>query len=549
MRGKKFFTPEGRIEFPQASVWERLAVKKDNSYLTRAGPCAPHTGQIYGRDTKNLADGVTRLTKSRLPMLVGAEEHFQNKQHTFVKENVDFINRLRNEYEDYFTEYTNAIEEARLHHADPHAKREPRIQSWNGIMDHGILYNNIWELPGKYAIYKVKIFEVAKPDKTIRCIGDLGCPASLQGFRIAGFLKNAMFGQPIAVNGGTIEFCKEPSSKALEDVFERLINPPGRFAFFYFSDDSCLSVRTKDGKVLRFNVDISSCDASHTSSLFDAYVRIHPKRLRSDAQALVDQCKQPITVVDLYNKKRKVTLKPKSPRLYSGSTITTAINNLACQLIGLSISQMEITCKDDVVKAAANAGYIVTCDDCEDWHQLQFLKHSPVLDKQNQLRALLNLGVLLRMSGTAKGDFIGLKGESMKTRVDRQQKSLLQGAYPRAHTLMIDSLKRNCDGGSEKGTSTQLQERVAKAIETQLAYKLVTSDKDEHFHVDSEEVYKRYGLTDLEILQMDVDFAGCGYGDHYSSSATNKIYLMDYGLQSAYLDGLPVHTPPQHHLT
>jgi hypothetical protein len=482
-------------------------------------------------------------------MLVGAEEHFQNKQHAFIKKNFGFIDRLRNEYEDYFNEFTNAIEEARLHYGDTHVKRLLRIQSWNEIMDNGLLYDDIWNLPGKYALYKVKIFEVAKPDKTIRCIGDLGCPASLQGFRIAGILKQAMFGQPIAINGGTIEFCKEPSAEALVDVFERLINPPGRFVFVYFSDDSCLAVRTKGGKVLRFNVDISSCDASHTSFLFDAYVSIHPKRLRSDARRLVNQCEQPITVVDLYNKKRKVTMKPRGPRLYSGSTITTAINNLACQLIGLSVSQMEINCKEDVIHAAAEAGYIVTCDDCSDWHEIQFLKHSPVYDKNHKIRALLNLGVLLRMSGTAKGDFIGFKGESMESRVNRQQKSLLQGAYPRAHTLLIDSLKRNCEGGQDNGVGSKLQERVQQATDAQLAYKLVSYDSDVEFFVNSDEVYARYGLTDLEILQMDSDFASCGYGDHYSSSATNKIYLKDYGLQSAYLDGLPVHTPPQHHFT
>jgi hypothetical protein len=517
----------------------------DNSYLTRAGPCASHTGEIYSRETSNLSAGVTRLTKSRLPVLVGAELYLQNRQHSFIRDNFSFIDRLRNEYEDYYHDFTTAIEEARLHHADTHDKRMLRIQSWSDALDSGILYSDVWNLPGKYAIYKVKIFEVAKPFKTIRCIGDLGCPASLQGFMLSGKTKNAMFGQPIEINGGLIEYCKEPSPAALKSVFERLISPPGRFAFFYFSDDSCLSVRSKTGKILRFNVDISSCDASHTSSLFDAYVRIHPKRLQKDAQRLVEQCKQPITVRDLYNKRRKVTLRPKDPRLYSGSTITTAINNLACQLIGLAISKTEINCKEDVIKAAASAGYVVTCEDCDEWHQLQFLKHSPVYDTNGEIRALLNLGVLLRMSGTAKGDFPGTRKESMKVKVDRQQRSLLRGAYPRAHFRLIDSLKRNCMG--EESTSTRIQSLVEANTAKKFAYKTVNYDTDDEFTVDSIEVYARYGLTDFQILKMDSDFASCGYGDHYASDATDRIYEMDYGLHAAYLDGPPVLRPPPHH--
>jgi hypothetical protein len=322
-------------------------------------------------------------------------------------------------------------------------------------------------------------------------------------------------------------------------VFERLIDPPGRFTFVYFSDDSCLAIRTQAGKILRFNVDISSCDASHTKALFDAYVRIHPERLQADARKLVRQCEQPITVVDLNNKRRKVCLKPLEPRLYSGSTITTAINNLACQLIGLAISEATINCKEDVVAAAEKAGYIVTCIDCEDWHQLQFLKHSPVYDTTGSLQPLLNIGVLLRLSGTAKGDFVGCKGESMKTRVDRQQSGLLQGAYPRAHFPLINRMKKCCEGGDTKKLSAKTARQLQAAIESRLELKVSFSGDEGHFSVSSEEVYKRYLLTPLEIAQMDYDFALMGYGGHYASSATNKIFLTDYGLNARYLRGLP----------
>jgi hypothetical protein len=443
-------------------------------------------------------------------------------------------------YAGHLNDYTNAILEAEMHHADPHQKRELRIQSWDDVLANNVVHEDVWNLPGTYAIYKMKIFEVAKPGKTARMIGDLGCPASLQGFRLADFMKTAMYLEPLDLMGGTFEFCKEPSPSSLAAVFEKLIDPPGRFFFVYFSDDSCLAVRTKAGKILRFNVDISSCDASHTGQLFEMFVEMHPPRMRRDARKLVEQCMQPITVMDVYNRKRKITFKPKEPRLYSGVTITTVMNNIACQLIGLAIAESEINDKHDVIKAAAKAGYVVTCDDCENWHELQFLKHSPVLDQDGVIRPLLNIGVLLRLSGTSKGEYPGSSEEDMKLRCDRHQSSLLRGAYPKAHTILVDSLKATCAYATQKHKTTEL---ATKAI---LAYKVVDEDSYPEFYVDSDEVYARYKLTELEVAELDTEFGSCGFAEHYASSGTSKILDKDYGLASSYLVGPPDERLPPH---
>jgi hypothetical protein len=430
----------------------------------------------------------------------------------------------------HFEDYEGMINEAEAHHDDTHDKKHLRISSWNDVCATNVLDKIVWNSPHKFAVYKVKIFEIGKPGKTIRMIGDLGCPASLQGFRITNATKTAMFEEPLNIGNGLIEFCKVPKPSSLVSVFEKLINPPGKFYFAYFSDDSCLSYRTKSGEILRFNVDISSCDASHTSSLFDAYVNIHPPQYQVDARKLVRQCEQAVTITNLFNKKEKVTLQPDSARLYSGSTITTSLNNLACQTIALAISQTDITCKQDVVNAARDAGYVVTCDECTNWHHLQFLKHSPVIDTGGDLRALLNLGVLLRLSGSIKGDVPGSRNASMKSRCDRQQASLLQGAYPRASFKLLFRMKRVAGG--------QFDEKNDVLTRKALEYKVVMDDSD-CFMVDDEEVYARYGLTELEILQMNDDFGECGYGQFYASEATNKIYQADYGLSSQYLSVAP----------
>jgi hypothetical protein len=452
------------------------------------------------------------------------------------------------------------IEEAIRHHADPHPKKALRIASMEDVLEHNILFKEVWNLPRKYALYKCKVFEVAKPGKTIRCIGDLGCPASLQGFRVTALTKAAMDAEPIYINGGEIMFCKMPSHQMMTDVFTKLINPPGRFFFVYFSDDSCLSIRLADGSVLRCNLDISSCDASHTSSLFESFIQIHPKRVQKDVKGLVAQCKQSVTVVDpnhiKFRKKRKVTLQPKSPRLYSGSTITTSINNLACILIGHSISSSTITNPRDVMAAALRVGYIVTCEVCSDWHTLQFLKHSPVLDTKGNIQPLLNIGVILRMSGTAKGDFIGSREESIKTRVDRQQRSLLQGAVPNARYTLIDNMKKSCAVGNTINSKlygrehernyTKYDTIVHKKTTDQLSYKVVQEEVEE-FHVSSAEVFCRYSLNDREIAELEDEFGNAGCGDHYASSGIDKIYAMDYQLSTKYLTKPPITIIPTHH--
>jgi hypothetical protein len=373
----------------------------------------------------------------------------------------------------------------------------------------------------------MKIFEIAKPGKAPRMIGDLGVHASLQGFRITKFIKEVMAQRPIEINGGMIEFCPKPDPASLSRVFENLINPPGRFYFVYFSDDSCLALRTKSGKVLRFNVDISSCDASHTQALFDALIAITPDEHKGDIRRLVDQCKTPITIRDCVNRRRFVRMTPKTARLYSGSTLTTIINNLANILIALSISFSDIQNAADVVASAARAGYIVTCEDCSNWHQLQFLKHSPVLDTEDNIRPLLNIGVLLRLIGTCKGDLPGSSKVPLRTRAQVFQAALLNGAYPRAHFRLIDNLKKNSPLPSAHKT---LYEKSNAVVSKELEYKVVDSELDPVFTVSSSEVFARYGLSDLEICEVETEMGSCGIGDHYYSSGTDKILQADYGL-------------------
>jgi len=530
----------GRVQFPEPTQLEIKFAKVDRTYVTRGGPCAPHTGKILKANTTNLQQGVTRLTKCRDPDHPDTEVLYRNAQAEFIARHPEIEKLLRETYAHLFDSYTSAIEEAEAHHADPHIKRIPRINAYKHVIDHGLVMRRIWNLPGKGVEYNCKRSEYAKFKKTVRCIADMGTPASLQGFRLTAALKRAMFEEPLFLYGGCIMFCKSPSTEALRHVFKELISPAGRFFFVYFSDDACFALRRDDGTILRMNIDITSCDASHTRALFNLYIKIHPTRVQGDAAALVAQCEQPIRITDLnarYGRhKRRLILKPKSPRLYSGCTITTGTNCLACILMIASIVAQIDTIRTgaDVVRACAIAGYLVTSLDCTDWHQLQFLKHSPVLDLSGEIQPMLNLGVLLRLSGTAKGDFPGTKKETMKVRVDRFQAALLQGAYPYISFPLIDRLKANC------ATNAVPHKGVDPLVAKMLSYRVVESEERTLLHVSSAEVYKRYQLTPHEIVELDDGFGGCGYQDHFASTGTDKIFNLDYGLNAKYLSEPPL---------
>ena len=296
-------------------------------------------------------------------------------------------------------------------------------------------------------LWKLKTKEYAKPGKKPRGICDLGVTASLRGAWITNYLKTAQAAEVIEAEGGEFVFCKSPDPFELEKHFNNLINPKGRFYFVYFSDDSCLSIRGEDGVVRLYNLDISSCDASHGPAVFDALIALMPNaQTRADMSKLVQQCQLPLRIVSNANKNHVVFLKPRWPKLLSGSTITTAINNLANFAIAMAIVRGYALAPDDVenpsmVRAAASVGYILTgCKPLAGPHQLQFLKHSPVQDCEGKWRPMLNLGVLVRASMTCDGDFPG-RGP-LKPRIEAFQRGLLKGAYPYCRFDILNEMTR-----------------------------------------------------------------------------------------------------------
>lgn len=453
------------------------------------------------------------------PSHESTHNHLFRKQVEFFISHITVHREIAKSYQSHLAEFTTMDTEAETHHADPHAKKLLRVQAWSDLNESG-RFDRLWL---RTVTYKMKKDEIAKVGKVPRMIGDLGVAASLQGFRATYFLKKAQAAEPVYYKSGEIQFIPTPSPTLLINTFSKLIDPPGKYYMCIFSDDACLAVRYQ-GRVYMYNLDISKCDASHGDIVFTTLAGLTTGSLNETMAALLDQCKLPIVIRSRSIPSNCVVLQPKKFTLYSGSTLTTSINNWANINIGISIADRlnEFDGSDGIlIDSAARAGYIVTCETCPSYHSLQFLKHSPVYDTNGRLRAVLNLGVLLRLSGTCKGDLPG--SGDIKLRAQAFQKALLQGAYPYTSFTLIDRMKLQVE-------HARVTAQFENVIESMLEYKVGFKESDRiRFTVDDEELYKRYSLTALEQAEL-YTFGELGFGHNYCDSACKKILQADYGL-------------------
>jgi hypothetical protein len=509
----------------------------DGTYKECYGFLFPNNSKIYADTDHTLSMSLRRLTCVNQPEYPGLGLQLMHRQSNFIDRHLPVLRELRAAYGEQFRTWEGWLQFCFDHHGDAHIKRQLRIQAFQDIMENGVIHLDLWL---EAFTYKTKKGEVAKPGKKSRGIGDLGVAASLQGFGYTKYLKQAQACHTYVHNGFTIQFVPKPTSTALTAVFNLLMNPPGRGYFVYFSDDSCVSINTPAG-VRSFNVDISSCDKSHSPRLFEAMYDITPDIAHAGVTATLRQCMAPMTLRSVrlkgtpYSKstQRKVKLQIDSIALPSGSTITTAINNLANNLIAFAFSEVDwdTVADDDVIRqlhlAASQCGYVVTIDSCKKPGDIQFLKHSPCLDIHGEYKPVLNAGVFLRASGCCRGDLPG--SGPKKPRAEYFQSQLLNGMYPRVSTPFLDIMKRNLQT-AHPGGERQVRQ-VAKLVAEKLRYKVCSND-EEMITVTSEEFFARYNLRPDEIASMLEIAEHAGYEVCHATSGTDKIFKADYGLRS-----------------
>lgn len=510
VRGREWFR-NGHILF------DSVDKDTDGFYRSAFGPVYAYDWQTYRNSNRNLDLATRRLTCARLPDTPGEHQRLIATQTRFLLEHHEQYTYLGQLYAHHFDQFATVYEEAHDRHADPHPKRILRMHAYSDGLDRGIIQQYCHTWCNRTVWWKMKKEERGKQGKYPRTIVDIGVTGSLLGSYATKVMKHAQASEPFEYLGGVMCFVASPDPFALENAFLKLIECPARYVFIFFSDDSCLSIRI-GARILTVNMDISSCDASHSPQLFITSKLLFPKHMRRHIQLLIDQCKLPLKIKDCNDSKNIVVLIPNDPKLYSGSVLTTFLNNLANMSICMAISETEVNGPDDIVAAALRAGYIVTCDVAEIPEQIQFLKHSPVRDINGFWRPLLNFGVILRSSGMCDGDLPG--SGPILPRALAFQRGLLHGAYPRCHFPILDAMKKAVGDG-------RIEEKAVKLFE----YKVVVNTEYPVFSVHADDFSRRYSLTAFDHdLLLSLSIHSFGYS--INTDAVRIIGLRDYGIDT-----------------
>jgi len=490
----------------------------DGVYRTVFGPSVPHNGITYCKCNDCVKIAMRRMTnctdaKSDTALADDAVRAASQAHFTTDPALIEIIREHVRQGLDY-RDYESATQSAIDHAGDVHPKRSVRLQALAELLTSGDIGDELWL---KSVWYKLKTTEIAKFGKYPRMIGDLGVAASLQGFFVTALLKHAQAQSSLQHPGITIQFVKSPEQSAMSAAFAELMDPSTPRFMVLFSDDSSISIRHADGSVTMYNMDIKSCDASHTPAIFQLLLDITPDDMKDEIRILIEQCKLPIRVIDVNDKSNVVLLSPSGPRLYSGSTLTTILNNLANFCIGLAIAKSGAQTEDEIKQAALSVGYGVSLELCETYHNLQFLKHSPCYDTAGQLRAVLNPGVMLRCIGSCHGDLPG-RG-AVRPRAEAFQRGVLNGLYPRTHFTFCENLKAAVQNAT-------IDEKMQLFVDKHACH----SGGDESYTIADEELYRRYDLTPLEIAELNAMSVDAGFEVSLSSSGLDKILQADYGL-------------------
>lgn len=481
------------------------------------GPCVSHDGVIYAKTDNNTSICTIRMTRAREPGTTGHAD-LVSAQARFVSENSALFRDLHLHFSSFPTTIVNIYDTARERHADPHPKRLLRMAAFKDMEEDGFYSSDVWL---HQCVGKIKTSEWAKPGKIPRMIGDLGVHASLEGAWVTQTLKE-MYGSLQYIQGHRIRIVLKADVQVLAEVFREAVQPPTKYFFSFFSDDGIITLFDKKGKLRYYLTDISSCDTSH-HSVFNSLEDSAPAFLKPGIKRVIGQLKKPLVIRCVHSPRLKVKLKlvdPDDTALYSGSTITTVLNDHGSVCIASAIITANAEEPDEIIAAARNAGYILDVTEVFHESELQFLKHSPVRATDGTLHAVLNPGVFLRASGTCRGDLPGRR--CIFKRAALFQFALLQGMYPRLANPFIDQCRRST------GVSSPVPEPFRKVVSQQLEY--TTSARISHVTIDDTEFFRRYRLTDSERLDLDA-FATGKPRDFFNSPGLSKVLFMDYGLQ------------------
>lgn len=488
------------------------------------GPSFSCKSFMYANDAIGIRGAVRRVTCAREPEEFWLHEDLRDNQ-TRAFEECSWISRWENWFRSGLVEELDdtcdAEDERRKWVEAEHPKRELRRKAWMDIHVDGRTSDHTYT---RCINYGVKTGELLARGKYLRAVGDCTTHGSLK----LGYFMDKVKGQfqkTYKEGELTLEFVKTPDLAKLREIFAHLISPPSGVYFVFFSDDSCTSVRCADG-VLMVNMDISAADGSNFQPIFDTLsgVMSVDSRFNADVSGAFDQLRLPALIRNPENPKEKVILAPVPDAiLYSGSVLTTSVNNMANTCIALWFNAyyfFPTMTKEEAVeglrRAAFDVGYKVKVDVCADYSKLQFLKHSPVYNNDGVLDAIMNIGCLLRGYGTVIGDVPGSSKIPLAQRFRTFNSEVIRGRVHCGNHCINDAFRTKIV--SER---TVVKQSYLESVITgnQLGY------------VTSEELGKRYGLTGCRMEELASYIAGADVGEFIATPVLDTIFFADYAYQ------------------
>lgn len=501
--------------FPPLSVPGRSS----EEYRTVFGPTFGSKSAMNSVSRDGIQGAVRRLTCVVSPETPGYHEELRANQFAMRQ-------TLLADIEDWYLWYqrnmiviVNGVElddvEMRNMWTDaPHKKRRLRRRVRVEVNTHG----NDRGTRTKVVNYGCKKGELLAWNKYLRGIGDLTTAGSTVGGYIMDIAKQ-VFEIGYRKGVGLAEFVKSPEPSILQGVFERLITPIGVY-FAYFSDDSCVGVQCADGNFVA-NLDISCCDGSNYEPIFEILkqaMMVDP-RFNHDIESTFQQLRLPMKVKNP-NGRESVVFLPDGPVLYSGSVLTTSVNNMANTMIFISFMSMynEGMTRAEMpallTRAAHQVGFKVKIDVCECVEDIQFLKHSPsVID--GKVIPWLNIGTWLRGFGTYRGDLPG-RGKDNKRKARIFNSDVVKSHVHSGNHCIHEAFKRH----TVKETHGQNFEQLRPKVETGFTE-----------YIPSESIAARYGVPVQYIEELARLIAGSEVGVAINHPVLDEIYKKDYGYQ------------------
>jgi len=502
----------------------------DPDCRTLFGPVFVHSCVIHKNTPHSLRQALRRLTGVREADIPGLDQRLRQNQRDALRCYSDVLHAAFSgvHVDHEFDEVEDAVKVVLI----PHKKRLLREQVLTLIKLLGQLGCSDWHREDngkeeKWVIHKLKRAELAKFGKYGRIIVDLGVGRSLAGAIWCDKAKEAVAAEIWRFNNCAFMFAKSNDPSVIDAIFNYAYTCPDEMLYVVFSDDAFLLVN-KDGKRSIYNLDIKGCDLSHTEELIVFILRLFgvPPEL---IDYYIRQILLPIKIMNPDTQRGGVKecawMTPLDLYLQSGSTITTLLNTIANLIIFIVMVILGYDYHDpeNIIAAWFHIGYLADITKCEIFEDIQFLKHSPVLDIDGIWRAVINVGPMFRALGNCKG-VLTTSAHTFRAAADGFHNGVLKGFTARYKCLFYDKLRRHESGGKMYASSFNSGYR-------EVAEKYTC--RDEQIEFTTENLFRRYVRDDMHLVHELEEFllAVDKHGSYIVSDLVDAVLLKDYGYE------------------